>query len=207
MYEIPPTKEPTAGAIIFLHGWGANGQDLVPLGQSLGFGNLRLVFLEGECEVPGTWGQGKGWFAIPPNEKFNEERLVSRQKIVSIIDEISSGGIDCGRIVLFGFSQGASMSLDVMLNYEEKLGAFVALSGFLIEPDKVGQMKGLPLKTPIFSAHGTQDPLLPFEASRSSVLTLREVGFDIEWHEYEMAHQIIPQEIDHVRQFIAGSFS
>ena len=54
MFEIPPTDEPAAGAIIFLHGWGANGRDLVPLGQSLGFNNVQLVFLEGECEVPGT---------------------------------------------------------------------------------------------------------------------------------------------------------
>lgn len=207
MFEIPPIDAPTAGTIIFLHGWGANGQDLVPLGRSLGFDNALLVFLEGECEVPGTWGQGRGWFAIPPNEHFEKERLASRRTIVAAIEEISSRGIDCGKIVLFGFSQGAGMSLDVMLNYKEKLGAVIALSGFLMEAEKVRQMKRLPLQTPIFAAHGTQDPLLPFEASKSSVLTLREAGFDVEWHEFAMAHQIIPQEVDHVRQFIAAVFS
>jgi phospholipase/carboxylesterase len=202
MFEIPPTDEPAAGAIIFLHGWGANGRDLVPLGQSLGFNNVQLVFLEGECEVPGTMGQGRGWFAIPPNEHLEQERFASRRKIISAIEEISSRGIDCSRVILLGFSQGASMSLDVMLNHEKGLGAVVALSGFLMETEKVRKMKNLHVDVPIFAAHGTHDPLLPFEPSKSSVLTLCEVGFDVEWHEYPKAHEIVQEELSAVQQFI-----
>lgn len=189
-----------------LHGWGANCRDVELLAEALRIPNLRYIIPEGQYDVPGTGGRGKGWYSLPLDEKSKIERMESRKQLFRILDELEKKGTYTDKIVLMGFSQGASMSLDVLLNYRKSIAAVISLSGFLLDADKIRQRSNLPTKIPIFAAHGTLDPLIPLEQGKSSIMTLKDVGFNIEWHEYPVDHRVVIEEIEHVRQFLNRLF-
>ena len=130
MIEILPQRFPQIGTLILLHGWGANGYDLVPLGESLNFKNAHFLFPEGQGTVSGGCGAGKSWFTFPVNENSQRDRLNSREQIFLCISELTQKGINPKTIILLGFSQGACMAIDVSLNYSETVGGIVVLSGF-----------------------------------------------------------------------------
>lgn len=205
MIELPPRKHPAEGALIVLHGWGANQHDLVPLAQSLKLPSFHCFFPDAPYDVPGTGGVGKGWFTFPLSERSERERLASREILMLYLDEIQAKGFRSDQIVLLGFSQGAGMCLDVMLHSNRQVGAVVSLSGFLMDGEGMKRRNDLPVTTPIFAAHGLHDPILPFHKSKESIHVLKDAGFDLTWREYPMVHQIVPIEIEHVRQFLLQS--
>ena len=202
MIELPPVEGEAIKALLVLHGWGANQHDLVPLAQSLKLENCYCFFPNAPYDVPGTGGEGKGWFTFPLNETSERERKASREILFSHLDDIQGKGFRSDQIVLLGFSQGAGMCLDLMLNWNRNVGAVVSLSGFLMDGEQVKKHSSLPTNTPVFAAHGLYDPILPLERSKASVQVLEEGGFDLTWREYPMAHQIVPDEIDDIRTFL-----
>ncbi len=130
MYDIPPKTLPRDGVIILLHGWGANGKDLLPLAEALRLPRLRYIALEGKIDAPMTGGHGKGWFMFPPTKSATEEINSSRRQIVAAIDKLTDEGVPAEKIVLMGFSQGGSMALNTLINSQKKVGAVVVMSGF-----------------------------------------------------------------------------
>ena len=202
----PSKTEPCAGAIVILHGWGANCRDLVSLADSLTTNGFRFLFPEGPFDVPGTSGEGKGWFAFPPTESFETERQKSRSEIFQILDDLKREGVPSDRIFLIGFSQGASMCLDVALNYKHRVAGVAVLSGFLMDQEILPDRNDLPISLPIFWGHGLYDPLIPIKLGKQSRHALVDAGFHVEWHEYPMAHQIVPEELEDVRQFLDELF-
>lgn len=203
---LPSKSEPYAGAIVMLHGWGANSQDLVSLSGEVGNGHFQFLFPEGPYDVPGTWGEGKGWFTFPPTVEFETERLQSRKEIFRVLDSLRTEGTPAEKVFLLGFSQGASMSLDVVMNYKDQVAGVAALSGFLIDQESLPNRNDLPLSMPVFWGHGMYDPLIPLNLGKQSYNTLIDLGFNVEWHEYPMAHQIIPEELQDIRNFISKLF-
>ena len=128
--------------------------------------------------------------------------MTSREILISHLEGIKAKGFGSDQIVLLGFSQGAGMCLDVMLHWDEKVAAVVALSGFLMDGDRVRGRSDLATEIPIFAAHGLYDPILPFQRSKESLHVLKKAGFELTWREYPMAHQIVPDEIDDIREFL-----
>ena len=95
------------------------------------------------------------------------------------------------------------MALDVGLRYPKKIGALIALSGFLAAPDKLHQEKSRASKSvPILLVHGTGDGVVSVEGSREARTLLLEEGYDVTLKEYAMAHQIIPEEITLIREHL-----
>ena len=202
MIEILPQKFPQIGTLILLHGWGANGHDLAPLGESLNFKNAHLLFPEGQGTVPGGWGAGKSWFTFPVNENSQRDRLKSREQIFLCISELIQKGIDPKTIILLGFSQGACMAVDVALSYRETVGGIVVLSGFYIDDDGKNENINYPNGIPIFSGHGLYDPIVPLTTRNDSLKILEDRGFSITWKDYPIAHNIAQEEIRDVRNFL-----
>ncbi len=203
MFELPPAGgEAASKALLVLHGWGANQHDLVPLAQSLKLADFHCFFPDAPYDVPGTGGVGKGWFTFPLTESSERERVASREILISHLEGIKAKGFGSDQIILLGFSQGAGMCLDVMLHWDEKVAAVVALSGFLMDGDRVRGRSDLATEIPIFAAHGLYDPILPFQRSKESLHVLKKAGFELTWREYPMAHQIVPDEIDDIREFL-----
>ncbi|MCS5659573.1 MAG: dienelactone hydrolase family protein, partial [Dehalococcoidia bacterium] len=140
------------------------------------------------------------------NEDSEQERIKSRETLISLVNNVQEKGFTSKEIVLVGFSQGAGMCLDVMLHMKTPIGAVVALSGFLMDGEKMKSREDLPTETPIFAAHGLYDPILPLKQSKETLHTLKELGFSLTWQEYPIAHEISHDEIGDICVFLKKVF-
>ena len=166
---------------------------------------FHFIFPDAPFDVPGTASKGKGWFSFPPTGTSEKERLKSKSQLLSLLVETENRGFDFRDIVLLGFSQGAAMALDILLSSEKRLGAVIALSGFLIHDSSLHNVIQNIKETPLFIAHGLYDPILPFAQSKKSLQAMAEAEWDLTWREYPMAHEIISDEIDDIREFLIKS--
>jgi len=210
--EIESAPNPTA-AVIWLHGLGADGNDFVPIVRELdlsGSQAIRFIFPTAPT-MPVTINGGymmRAWYDIfTPDlvRREDEPGLRASQALVeALIAKEKARGIPAGRIVLAGFSQGCAMTLQTGLRHPEKLAGLMCLSGYLplaamIEAERHAANHA----TPIFMAHGRQDPVVVVPRAEQSRDMLKVLGHDIEWHEYQMQHSVCQEEVDDIGQWLA----
>jgi phospholipase/carboxylesterase len=128
----------------------------------------------------------------------------SERAIVALIAHEVARGIPAEHIVLAGFSQGCAMALHTGLRLPQRLAGIMALSGYLPLVDRLAaERHAANARTPVFMAHGTQDPVVVLargEASRDALATL---GQPVQWHSYPMPHSLHPREIADISAFLA----
>jgi phospholipase/carboxylesterase len=134
----------------------------------------------------------------------------SQGMIEALIRRENERGIGCRAIVLAGFSQGGAMALQTGLRYPERLAGIMALSTYVpISKTLEAEMSQPNRDVPIFMAHGTADPLIPLWLAGSSRQLLERLGYDVQWHEYEMEHSVLWEEIAAIsawlEQVLAGA--
>lgn len=202
--QLETAPNPTV-SVIWLHGLGADGNDFVPIVHELdlaGCPAIRFVFPHAPV-MPVTINNGyvmRAWydiFGIDIVQREDEAGLRQSQALVEqLIAQEKSRGIPADRIILAGFSQGCAMALQTGLRYPEKLAGLLCLSGYLpIHATVPAERHSANHDTPIFLAHGRDDPVIPIhhaEKSRDMLLTL---GYQVEWHEYPMPHSVCEEEI------------
>ncbi len=128
---------------------------------------------------------------------------ITRTYIESLIAQENARGIANSNIVLAGFSQGGAMALHTATRQNQALAGVLALSTYLPLHDKLADQKTThSLSTPIFMAHGTFDEVITLERCKLSLSALQAQDYQIEWHEYPMAHSVHPQEIIDISQFL-----
>jgi phospholipase/carboxylesterase len=182
--------------IILMHGRGADAHDLFDLAPMLDVApGCRFILPNAPRAWEGAPGMTFGftWFDGWPPE--SESVAASRETLLKFIDEVKER-YPTSALILAGFSQGAMMALEVGLRAD--VAAIIAMSGGLYEPH-------LPEQTsprPVFIAHGTMDDVVPVSYGRRARLLLEERGFDVDYHEYPMGHQIVMEEIEAVRGFL-----
>jgi len=188
-------KTPPTRVIILLHGWGANRHDLASLAPLLDRPDDLLLFPEAPFPHPQVPG-GKMWYDLSDPSFFGlkESRRELHNWLANLETETQ---VPLSRTILGGFSQGGAMALDVGLDFP--FAGLVSLSGYLHSNPQRPE-NGFP---PIFMAHGIQDPVVPVSAARHAGETLTELGAVVDYIELPMAHEIIPTEIDRLRNFIA----
>ena len=200
--EIESAPSPT-GAVIWLHGLGADGYDFVDIVPMLGLKAIptRFVFPHAPMR-PVTINGGavmRAWYDVRGDAGVRREDEAgvreSQQQIEALIAREKTRGVPAGRIVLAGFSQGGAMALQTSLRHPERLAGIMALSCFLPLTDKVAA-EAAPANrdVPIFMAHGTNDPLIPLARARHAYDLLTSLGYRIEWHEYPIPHSVSPAE-------------
>jgi phospholipase/carboxylesterase len=197
-------------AVIWLHGLGADGHDFVPQLVLPGWPALRFVFPHAAVR-PITLNSGlpmRGWYDIAGfdlSQRQDEAGVrASIGEVESLIAREATRGIDPSRIVLAGFSQGGAVALAAGLRHAGKLAAIVALSTYLPVAEAIGRERsGANASTPVFMAHGAFDPVVPQVLGERSRDRLREWGHAVDWHSYSMAHQVCPQEIGDLADFLA----
>ena len=209
--DIETTPKPDA-AIIWLHGLGADGHDFEPVVPELvhrGERAWRFVFPHA-APRPVTINGGmtmRAWYDILGVDRrakedetgFHETDAAIRQ----LIEREVGRGIPANRIVLAGFSQGGAVSLYTAPRYPERLAGVMALSSYLpladrLDSDRAGANNG----TPIFMAHGLVDATVPLAMGLESRDVLKSLGYDVEWHQYPMAHAVCAAEIADIRNFL-----
>ena len=200
-------------SIIWMHGLGADGHDFEPIVPELvqrGMPALRFIFPHAPV-IPVTLNNGyrmRAWYDIVGIDKRSAEDFAGMQASADAVDELIrreiGAGIATERIAIAGFSQGGAMALHIATRSNEKLAGVIALSCYLPLAAELGAKK-LPVNagTPIFMAHGTQDPVVPYSLGEDSRAVLAAAGYGIEWHSYPMPHSVCEPEVADIRAFLA----
>lgn len=212
-----PKTQSADGALIWLHGLGASGDDFAPLAPTLGLPSVRMIFphapqqpvtINGGMVMP-AWYDIKSLGPSPIREDLDD---VSRNAalVEDIIHRQIDQGIPAGRIVLAGFSQGGAMALHVGLRYPVALGGILVLSAYLLAPERLADdMHAANAATPMFFGHGTHDPMVPFAGGKASYEKVREVNpaREIAFHDYPIEHSVSPQEVSDLTVFLHKCFA
>jgi phospholipase/carboxylesterase len=209
--EIESSPNPTA-AVIWLHGLGADGNDfagLVPELDLSGCQAIRFVFPHAPA-MPVTINGGyvmPAWYDILGANLVAQQDAVgiqnSERAIAALIDNEVARGIPYERIVLAGFSQGCAMALHTGLRLPHKLAGIMALSGYLPLADSfTTERHAANANTPVFMAHGTQDPVVVIQRGEESRDALTKLGHRVQWHTYPMPHSVHPLEITDISAFL-----
>lgn len=125
-----------------------------------------------------------------------ESIIESATLINQYIDVEINAGIHANKIILAGFSQGGAIALYAGLRHPESLAGLLALSTYLPMPKQLEIEASDHKDIPIMMAHGIADPVISVEQGRSSCQTLKDQGYNVEWHEYPMQHSVCIEEID-----------
>lgn len=210
--QSPPVGDAKT-AVIWLHGLGADGHDFAPITPELGVNpelGVRFVFPHAP-KIPVTINMGMSmpaWYDIKSFSKRGQDEKgirSSAQQIETLIEREVARGIPTHRIVLAGFSQGAAMTLVTGLRYPHKLAGLLALSGYLPIADTVfSESTPVNQDTSIFQAHGTEDPVVPFQLGTETRDALRSHGYSVQWNDYPMQHQVCLPEIQDIGQWMNG---
>lgn len=224
--ELPETVEVSTGAraqgsIIWLHGLGADGHDFESIVPELGFsGQLSLRFVFPHAPVrPVTINGGmsmRAWYDILTLERGGPQDEAgirdSSRLLEMLIEREHERGIPYENIVLAGFSQGGAIALHTALRYPHRLAGLMALSTYLplqdsFDREVLHNADAQSQELPIFMAHGSSDPMLPMALGQHAHTILEKAGYEVEWHDYPMAHAICAAEIADIRNWLLSVFS
>ncbi len=210
--EIEP-RDPATGAVIWLHGLGADGHDFEPLVRQWGLADeLRVRFVLPHAPMrPVTLNAGmrmRAWYDIynlefdGPEDGAGLEQ--SRQQMLALIERERRRGIDSERILLAGFSQGAAVILHTALRYAPPLAGVLVLSAYLPVRERLAaEKKADPSRLALRVDHGEHDAVVPLAAAQISVGTLRAEGFKVDFHTYSMDHGLCPRQVISLREWLS----
>ena len=184
-----PLVLPASGAapkamVIFLHGYGSNGDDLISLAPYWQAGLPQVVFLSPNAPqpCPGAPGGYQWWglTSFTPESRVAGVRQAAPVLDAFIDDMLARYGLTEDRLALVGFSQGTMMALQVGLRRRRQLAGVIGYSGMLAEaPDPA---TGSFTKPPVLLVHGDADPMIPVTALPQAQAALQAVGVEVATH-------------------------
>jgi phospholipase/carboxylesterase len=208
---------------MLLHGFGAPGDDLVPLAEVIDVPTVtRWLFPEAPLSLNMGFGDSRAWWIID-FARIQEDRAAGRIRDLSI--EVPQGlalarerflaflkelpkqlPIDYKKTVIGGFSQGAMLTCDAVLHTDYPVAGLVQLSGNLLAQavwgPRMPKRKGLP----VFQSHGTQDDVLPNIGAERLRDALTQAGLAVEWHSFRGGHAIPEAVLRRLGPFITKRF-
>lgn len=207
------TSSATQFSVIWLHGLGADGSDFEPVVPELEldkYPGVRFIFPHAP-HMPVTCNGGyvmRSWYditALDSNSRSVDAAGVmqSRLAIRQLIARENQRGVPSSRIFLAGFSQGGAIAYTTALTHPEPLAGLVALSTYiplpkLLESEAKDANQGLM----IFAAHGVDDDVVAPELGIRARDLLVSHGYRIDWHEYEISHEICLEEIQAIGRWL-----
>lgn len=203
-YEFIPARTPDSKRLwVMMHGLGdsIDGYRWMQEAMDLPWMNYALV------NAPEEYYGGYSWFDFAGD--MTPGVLRSRKLLFDLLDDLRDKGYPTEKTILGGFSQGCLMAVDVGLRYPRALAGVVGISGWVFEPQELLREMAADAKDRgILMTHGTQDPMIPFNAVREEIKKLTAAGLQIEWHEFQKAHTIAgEEELDVIRGFVQRSFA
>ena len=199
LVEFPPsaqTRETSARypAILALHGRGSNEQDLIGLVPHLPQG---LLWISPRAPLPIGPGSYE-WYRVRVIGKPDPEHVLpALETIDQFIDEIlATYPVDPQKLFLLGFSQGSLLSMCYTLTHPGRVAGVIAQSGYI--PNNIElEIDETELKEkPFILTHGEQDTMLPVEWGRASRDRLQALGVDLEYHEFQMGHNVSMESLE-----------
>ncbi|MGR3269468.1 alpha/beta fold hydrolase [Thalassococcus profundi] len=194
-----PVSGETRSCVVFLHGYGANGADLLGLADPLGEHLPDTLFVAPDApEACAGAPFGFQWFPIPWIDGSSEEEaeaglLRAAEDLDAFLDALMvDEDLLPEQVVLFGFSQGTMMSLHVAPRREDPVAGIVAFSGRLLQPELLADQAIS--RPPVLLVHGDQDDVVPPQSLPAAAEALQEAGWtDVFAHIMKgTAHGIAP---------------
>jgi phospholipase/carboxylesterase len=191
--------------VVLLHGFGANMQDLASLAPYIDDTGYVYAFPNAPFEVqlgPGytgySWATGRPGMSQPLVDTSDVDAMLE-----TFMQEVTSeAGAAAGKAVLGGFSQGGGLTLRFGLPRPETFAGLAVLSGFFRDQEAVEKRLPAERKQRLFVAHGTVDNVVAIEGGRGTKTFLEGAGYDFEYHEYPIAHEISPDEIADLKRWL-----
>ena len=197
--RVEPQSGDTRSIVVFLHGYGANGADLLGLADPLGEHLPDTLFVAPDAPetIPGM-PNGFQWFPIPWLDGSSEEAAergmaAAVQDLNAFLDALMvDEDVLPEQVVLFGFSQGTMMALHVAPRREDAVAGVVAFSGRLLSPETLTDE--VVVRPPVLLVHGDADDVVPPQSLPAAAEALQEAGFtDVYAHVMKgTAHGIAP---------------
>jgi phospholipase/carboxylesterase len=198
-------------AVVVLHGWGAPGDDLVPIARALKRPGVRLFVPAGPLP---EMGGGRAWWHLDPRTRPPHAStdvvapgfrptpavLAARAAVQGLVATVVERHAP-DSVALVGFSQGAMLSIDVALAGAPRVDRVVAMSGVLLE-DSVPALAAAPAGTLFFLSHGRQDPVVPFSSGDRARELLEKHGFAVTWRPFDGGHEIPGPVLADVERFL-----
>ncbi|PLS22557.1 alpha/beta hydrolase [Neptunicoccus cionae] len=197
----------TKSLVIFVHGYGADGNDLISLADPLAEHMPDTVFYAPDapnrCKMN---PMGFEWFPIPRMDGSTEEAArAGMEEAVALlgdwlVETMKAEGVTAAQTVLVGFSQGTMMSLHVGPRLSDKLAGIVGFSGRLLAPEAIGEVVNKP---PVLLVHGDMDDVVPPSSMPEAAEALSGAGFEVYTHVSKgTAHGIAPDGLGLALQFM-----
>jgi phospholipase/carboxylesterase len=194
--------------VVFLHGYGADGNDLIGIGKQWAQFLPDAVFVSPHAPEPCAGSpMGRQWFGLTFRDP--NERWVGVNKAQPILDafldaELARHGLHESQMVLVGFSQGTMMALHAGLRRKTPCAAIVGYSGTLVGEEHLAEVTAKP---PVLLIHGDQDEVIPVQALFHAGQALSAAGIPVEWHmSHGIGHGIDGEGLMHGLTFMAKAF-
>jgi phospholipase/carboxylesterase len=206
----PAASGQTKSVVVFLHGYGADGNDLLGLAEALAPHLPDTLFVAPDAPEPCTVNPaGYQWFSIPWIDGSSEADaraglLRAAADLDAFLDELrQETGVSPSQIVLFGFSQGTMMALHVAPRRSEPVAGVVGFSGSLLAPELLGGTRSRP---PVLLLHGDLDEVVPPQSMPLARDALTAAGFSVATHVMPgTPHGIAPDGLGVALSFVAQS--
>jgi phospholipase/carboxylesterase len=210
-----PRLEPRSGAarqlVVFLHGYGADGNDLIDIGRAWQGLMPQAAFVSPHAPEPcGQAPAGRQWFPLTfrdPNERWTGVNKAAPVLERFLDAELKRRNLPPSALALVGFSQGTMMALHVGLRRAVAPIAMVGYSGLLAVPPDANAEKfaaEVTSRPPVLLVHGDQDDLIPAQALFHAASGLASLGVPVEWHlSAGIGHGIDQEGLRHGGEFLA----
>jgi len=201
--RIAPSRSRASALVVLLHGYGANGDDLIALGEAWRQQLPEAAFVAPNAPetIPGMYG-GLQWFDLTLRDPSEYWRGVTAARPVldGFLDaELARYRLAPERLVLVGFSQGSMLALHVGLRRSAAPAGIVAYSGLLAGPEHLAEVATRP---PVLLIHGEIDELIAVQALHVAREALASLSMRVEWHVRPgLGHGIDPEA-----QWMGGHF-
>jgi phospholipase/carboxylesterase len=201
-------KQAPAGAplLLLVHGYGSDENDLFSLAPYL---DSRFTFVS--MRAPHAYPPGFGWYDITFTDRgiLRDEAMIegSATALEAFLHEaIETYDADPARVFVLGFSQGAAMTLQLLLTRPELLAGAVALSGHVPDVGWNARVSDDALAgKPVFVGHGTADPVVPIAAGRDARARLGSLPLDLTYRERPgMGHTIDGELLAEVSSWLSA---
>jgi phospholipase/carboxylesterase len=208
--------------VLLCHGYGAPGDDLVPLAPEIAerdpeiAARCRWIFPEGPLtleEVGNPWGRawwhldierllsGRDWNAFV--EEAPEGLPMARRMVRALLEDVAARtNVPFARTVLGGFSQGGMLTTDLALRLEEAPAGLIILSGTLLSRAEWADLIARRTAMPVFQSHGRMDPLLPFDVAEKLHRLFEDAGARIAFLPFQGQHTISPDVLERLAAWL-----
>ena len=201
VHRFEPADARPGKLLVVLHGRGDSMEGFAWLPAALALPGLTYLFFN----APDDYYGGYSWYELPPEQ--GPGVLRSRSALVTVLDELVAAGWQASDILLFGFSQGCLMALDVGARYPQTLAGVCGISGYMHFRDTLAaELQPAARLMPWWISAGTQDQVIAVADSAQAARSLTALGVPVSWHTYAKGHTIDPvRELPEVKLWLASA--